>query len=146
MDDLYSAKKVSRRLLGRKEALLKFGIRGLQIALTDALLAHVERRLRVALSRFGPRIREAAVKLTDLNGPRGGFDKQCQDLASDRIECSVTRELERRRETLEHRSHAVNQCVHRKPLDRRGIMTLFSTRPPVEERIKRLKRMTGIRQ
>ena len=89
--------------------------------MTEALLAHVERRLRFALSRFGPKIRQAAVKLTDLNGPRGGLDKQCQitvtlspsgkvrveataaalhtaiDLVFQRLERSVTRELERRR-------------------------------------------------
>jgi ribosomal subunit interface protein len=102
---------------------MEFGIRGRHVDLTEALLAHVERRLRFWLSRFGPRIRRVAVKLTDLNGPRGGFDKRCQitvtlspsgkvmveatdadlhtaiDLASDRLQQSVTRELERRRET-----------------------------------------------
>ena len=101
---------------------MRFGIRGRHVALTEAVLAHVESRVRFALSRFGPRIRQIAVKLTDLNGPRGGFDKQCRvtatlspsgkvmvegtdaylhnaiDIASDRLDRSVTRELERRRE------------------------------------------------
>jgi putative sigma-54 modulation protein len=98
---------------------MKFGIRGRHIDLTELLLAHVERRLRFALSRFGQKIRQAAVQLTDLNGPRGGFDKQCKvtvtlspsgkvivmaidadlhtaiDRAADRLERSVTRKLER---------------------------------------------------
>lgn len=102
---------------------MKFGIRGRHIELTAPLLAHVERRLRFALSRFGQKIRLVAVQLTDLNGPRGGLDKQCRvrvalspsgrvmaeaidadlptaiDRAADRLERSVTRELERRRET-----------------------------------------------
>lgn len=102
---------------------MKFGIRGRHIELTEALLAHVERRLRFALSRFGQKIRRVAVQLTDLNGPRGGLDKQCRvtvtlspsgklmveaidadlptaiDRAADRLERSVTREMERRRET-----------------------------------------------
>ena len=101
---------------------MKFGIRGRHVELTEAVLGHVESRVRFALSRFGPRIRQIAVKLTDLNGPRGGFDKQCRvtatlspsgkvmveataaylhsaiDIASDRLDRSVTRELERRRE------------------------------------------------
>jgi ribosomal subunit interface protein len=102
---------------------MRFAIRGRHIQLTEALLAHVERRLRFALGRFGPKIRQVAVKLTDLNGPRGGLDKQCQiavtlspsgkvraeatdadlhtaiDLVSERLERAVARELERRRET-----------------------------------------------
>ena len=100
---------------------MKFGIRGRHIELTAALLAHVESRLRFAWSRFGQRIRHATVRLTDLNGRRGGVDKQCKvtvtlspsvkvmveatdadlhsaiDRAADRVERSVTRELERRR-------------------------------------------------
>ena len=102
---------------------MKFSIRGRHIGLTEALLAHVERRLRFALSRFGQKIRQVAVQLTDLNGPRGGVDKQCRvtatlspsgrvmveeidaalhtaiDRAAERLERSVVRELERRRET-----------------------------------------------
>ncbi len=102
---------------------MRIGVRGRHVELTKGLLEHVERRLRFALSRFGQRIRLAAVQLADLNGPRGGVDKQCKvtvtlspsgkvmveatdadlhtsiDLAADRAERSVTRELERRRET-----------------------------------------------
>lgn len=35
------------------------------------------RRLEFALGRFASRIRSLRVRLTDLNGPRGGLDKQC---------------------------------------------------------------------
>lgn len=115
---------------------MRFAIRGRHIQLTEATVGHVERRVRFGLSGFGPRIREAVVQLTDLNGPRGGLDKQCQitvtlspsgkvrvkgtgtdlnsaiDRAADRVERSVTRELERRR--TEYRGargtgHAVNR-------------------------------------
>jgi len=99
---------------------MKFGIRGRGIELTEELLAHVERRLRPALSHFEQKIRQAAVQLADLNGPRGGLDKQCRvtvtlspsgkvrakgvdtdlhtaiDRAAEELERSVTRELERR--------------------------------------------------
>ena len=91
---------------------MKLGIRGRHMVLTAPLLAHVERRLRFALSRFEQKIRQIAVQVTDLNGPRGGFEKQCRvtvtlspalhtaiDRAADRLERSVTRELRRRRET-----------------------------------------------
>ncbi len=43
-----------------------------------ALRAHVERRLHFALGRFGGRVRQATVRLSDLNGPRGGLDKVCR--------------------------------------------------------------------
>lgn len=100
---------------------MRIGIRRRHVELTAALLDHVERRLRFALCRFGQKIRLAAVQLADLNGPHGGVDKQCKvtvtlspsgkvmveatdadlhsaiDRAADRVERSVTRELERRR-------------------------------------------------
>lgn len=37
----------------------------------------IERRLQFALGRFGSRIRSLSVRLSDLNGPRGGVDKKC---------------------------------------------------------------------
>lgn len=46
--------------------------------LTDALREHVERRLRFAFDRSGQRIRRILVRLSDVNGPRGGRDKRCQ--------------------------------------------------------------------
>ena len=99
---------------------MTFGIRGRGIELTEALLAHVERRLRSALSQFGPKIRQAAVQLADLQEPGDGLDKQCKvtvslspsgkvmvkatdtdlhtaiDRAADQLERSLTCELERR--------------------------------------------------
>lgn len=35
------------------------------------------RRLEFALGRFAGRVRSLRVRLTDLNGPRGGRDKTC---------------------------------------------------------------------
>lgn len=36
-----------------------------------------QRRLEFALGRFAGRVRSLSVRLTDLNGPRGGLDKKC---------------------------------------------------------------------
>ena len=36
-----------------------------------------ERRLETALNRFAPRVRAVSVRVTDLNGPKGGPDKRC---------------------------------------------------------------------
>lgn len=47
-------------------------------ALTQGLRAHVEQRLQFALSRFQDRLTWVTVRLSDINGPRGGVDKLCQ--------------------------------------------------------------------
>jgi ribosome-associated translation inhibitor RaiA len=84
--------------------------------------AYIARRLQFALSRAEPHIIRVAVFLTDLNGPRGGPDKQCRmvanlrhgrkvvvadidtdlrvviDQTASRLGRSVMRELARRRE------------------------------------------------
>lgn len=43
-----------------------------------------QRRLEFALGRFASRVRSLTVRLSDLNGPRGGLDKKC--LISVRLE------------------------------------------------------------
>lgn len=43
-------------------------------------VALAKRRLEFALGRFADRVRSTSVRLIDLNGPRGGLDKQCRVL------------------------------------------------------------------
>jgi len=57
---------------------MKIEIRGTGMKVTGALREHVIRRLRFAVSRFGPRLRRIEVRLDDVNGPRGGIDKRCR--------------------------------------------------------------------
>jgi ribosomal subunit interface protein len=45
---------------------------------TEALRAHVAKRLQHALGSCIDRISRATVRLSDINGPRGGADKRCQ--------------------------------------------------------------------
>ncbi len=45
--------------------------------LTDAIRDYVEKRLGFAFDRSGQRIRRILVRLSDVNGPRGGRDKRC---------------------------------------------------------------------
>ena len=48
------------------------------ISLTDELREHTERRLGFALDRAHHDINTVTVRLSDINGPRGGSDKRCQ--------------------------------------------------------------------
>ncbi len=40
-------------------------------------VAQARKRLEFALGRFASRVRSLTVRLTDVNGPRGGVDKRC---------------------------------------------------------------------
>lgn len=55
---------------------MRLDVRGRHLPLTPALLDHVARRLRFALGRFAG-VRHVAVRVADVNGPRGGIDKRC---------------------------------------------------------------------
>jgi putative sigma-54 modulation protein len=46
-------------------------------ALSPSLADLARHRLEFALGRFGARVRSLTVRLLDLNGPKGGVDKQC---------------------------------------------------------------------
>ena len=56
---------------------MQIDIKAHDFPLTDALRSHAERRLRSALTCCGEHIRRVAMRLSDINGPRGGSDKRC---------------------------------------------------------------------
>ena len=91
--------------------------------LTEAIRSHVARRLRFSLGRFASRLGRVTVRISEVNGPRGGVDKVCRisarlthsgqvvvqetvdanlrvaiDHATERIGHSCGRELQRLRE------------------------------------------------
>jgi putative sigma-54 modulation protein len=90
---------------------------------SPVVLEHAVRRAHQHLSRFGAQVSEVVIRMTDLNGPRGGCDQRCQltahgprlgtvsvsetredafvslDLALERLARTVGRTLERTRET-----------------------------------------------
>ena len=57
---------------------MQLEMRGVNYDLDDELKDHIERRLRSALGRFAARIDRLTVRLSDVNGPRGGIDKRCR--------------------------------------------------------------------
>lgn len=89
---------------------------------SEPIREHVNRRLEFALDRFQDEIERIDVSLADLNGPKGGLDKECRmvaklrsdgtvviedqdvdfyaviDRAADRLGHAVYRALDRRRD------------------------------------------------
>ena len=90
---------------------------------SESLRDHVVRRIHFHLSRFGHEISSVHVRISDVNGPKGGVDKQCQikvrgrrlsavviddlsgdayssvDMAVERVGRAVGRDIERVRRT-----------------------------------------------
>lgn len=48
------------------------------VTLTNAVRAHIDNRIALALDRFRGHIMRISVRLSDANGPKGGKDKLCQ--------------------------------------------------------------------
>jgi ribosome-associated translation inhibitor RaiA len=106
---------------------MELSIRTIGFELSSTLQAMVERRIRFALARFGQSIERVACSISDVNGSRGGIDKQVRlkvkpssgrlvvieqtdatvlaaiELAVDRIARGVARELQRARERPQRR-------------------------------------------
>jgi len=49
-----------------------------KVTLSEQQHAWIERRIRFALGRFVSRIRRVSVTVGDINGLRGGVDKECR--------------------------------------------------------------------
>ena len=57
---------------------MQIQIRKYNLAMSNALREHIERRLNFSLGRFGAWLRTVVVNLHDLNGPKGGIDQECK--------------------------------------------------------------------
>lgn len=56
---------------------MQIAIKTRGFALTEALKNHAHTRLCFTLSHATDRIRRVGIRLSDINGPRGGVDKRC---------------------------------------------------------------------
>jgi hypothetical protein len=57
---------------------MNIAIHSKKITLDQQEKSHLIRRVQFALGRFASRISNVSVKVSDLNGPRGGIDKRCR--------------------------------------------------------------------
>jgi len=100
---------------------MRIEVRGHGFEIERELSGYAERRLLFALTRFSRRIEVIRARLSDMNGPRGGVDKECRlaavvapvgeilvverdadmraaiDLGADRLARAVARKVGRRR-------------------------------------------------
>ena len=58
--------------------MLNITMRTRGVTLTPEEDGAIRKRVWFALDRFAPKISAVEVRLEDLNGPRGGTDKECQ--------------------------------------------------------------------
>lgn len=56
---------------------MQIDIQARQFSLTKALRSHAEHRLHSALTCYDGYIQRMVMRLSDINGPRGGADKHC---------------------------------------------------------------------
>ncbi len=57
---------------------MQIDIQSRGFSLTDALFGYAQRRLLFALSYCSGHVNRVVIRLSDINGPRGGADKRCQ--------------------------------------------------------------------
>lgn len=101
---------------------IQIDIQSRNFSLTKSLRSHIDRRLRFSLGTRDKHIQRVVVRLSDINGPRGGQDKSCLiqvilphlkdvivedieadmyvaiDRATDRVSCAVGRRLSKQRD------------------------------------------------
>jgi len=57
---------------------MRIQIHAQKIDIDETIEAYMERRLQFALGRFADVVGRVEVTLSDINGPKGGHDKQCR--------------------------------------------------------------------
>ncbi len=78
---------------------------------------HAARRIRSALERFGHAVQSVTVRMSDINGPRGGADKLCRIVIQMKNRSVVMEELgSDMRRVIDRLSDRVQYSVSRVPL------------------------------
>lgn len=60
-----------------KEVLPRVHVRAIGVELDEGELAYIRHKLHTKLRKFARSIQRVSVRVTDLNGPRGGVDQVC---------------------------------------------------------------------
>jgi hypothetical protein len=57
---------------------MRIDLKSVGVRLSEGIRVRVQRRVLLALTRFGPRIRRVTVSLDELPNPLGGIDRRCR--------------------------------------------------------------------
>jgi putative sigma-54 modulation protein len=107
---------------------MRIEIQARKVSLPSRLRRQIEHRIRAALTRFDERIMRVSLWLSDVNGPKGGSDKNCQvqivmpgkpdvviDETRDNLYSAINRALERAGQTVVRRLDRKRRRVKRAP-------------------------------
>ncbi|MFK5986021.1 MAG: HPF/RaiA family ribosome-associated protein [Pseudomonadota bacterium] len=113
---------------------MQISIRAHHFSLTDALRDYAERRLGFSMSCSSNHIQRVVMRLSDINGPRGGKDKCCRlQIVLDGLPDVVVEDIEMDLYTaIDRATDRAGRTVIRK-IDRKH--TLLRQTPPVELKI-----------
>ena len=112
---------------------MRIDIKASGFDLTEGLREHTQRRLQFALGWANHDVRAVSVRLSDINGPRGGRDKRCriqvpfagtrnvviEDTEAD-LYVAIDRAVDRAGRTLARRVAQLRDHRHASPRDTRG--------------------------
>jgi ribosome-associated translation inhibitor RaiA len=137
--------KATKKSAGRTETeQTPAAIRTMGVALDPAMRGYIRERLGRKLGKFAPSLERVTVRLEDVNGPRGGVDKECRIKAVLSGQDSVIVE-ERGRDTRE----VVDRAADR--IERAVRKSIGKTRTHASETVRgaapgRTRRASGARR
>ena len=125
---------------------MRFSVSGDRVKVTTGLREYVDRRLYFALGRFGPAIDHVSVRVGDVNGPRGGVDKNCQIViklrASGSSLIAVDDSDEDLRAAVARASNRAGRTVAR-AIERRRCKSAYQRRRMLAEDVSRTMHLDG---
>ena len=118
---------------------MKIEVSGRKVDLEASVKTFAERRIRSGMGRFSNKIREVRVQISDVNGPKGGRDKECRvevrlrtvgSITTKAVEVNLHAAIAR---AIERAGHAVSEWVKRSREFEHTPVRTISTAPPMHD-------------
>jgi len=103
---------------------MNFGITFRNIKGNGEIINYIDHRLSFAFTRTHHEIEDVRITLSDINGPRGGIDKQCQIvlIPSALQPIVVSEKQEDLRQAIDRCLYRASQCLDRKLKRKRALL------------------------
>ena len=118
---------------------MKIDIQARDFTLTTALENHVKDRINYLFASRTEHIQSISVRLSDINGPRGGIDKQCRvrvklprlnEIVVDDVQADLYVAISR---AMDRASRTVNRRLSRSHFKRKRLFSSNSSNDDVHE-------------